>query len=173
MQAKDSPISTGSKEFHTDEVKITQRKARNLDLPPESETLIDVSDGLRADDAAYHSELAFMEEPVTIRIQPSMEKFAPKVVQCWVNGKGAEQLTNGKWMQCGWLPVNHVVTTRRKYVEVLARAKQEGISTRVVKHEDSEDNFADRYTSMKYPFSVLSDANPRGHEWLSRILMGQ
>lgn len=171
MDAKNNPVSTGKREFESGDVKINQRAARNLDLPSEPESIVSLDGGTQ--DADYFATLAFMEEPVAIRIQKSSEKFAPNVVDCWVQGRGAEQLQNGKWMVCGWLPVNHTVITKRKYLEVLARAKHDSIQTRVVKHEDSEENFADPYSSSKYPFSVLQDANPRGHEWLSRVLMEQ
>lgn len=172
MDAKNNQVIKSGRESHSDDVKTGQRGSRNLDLPVENETLIALSDGLEDSDEAYHAALKFMEEPVTIRISPSSEKNAPTTVQCWVNGKGAEQLQKGKWMQCGWLPIGHTVVTRRKYVEVLARAKSENVSTRVVKHENREDNMADRVASTKYPLSILQDS-PQGHEWFGRILMEQ
>jgi len=169
-QARDNPVVASGPEFHSSDIKTPQRAARNLDqYEGESEILVNETPSTPDSQEAYNTLLAFMEEPVTIRIQKSNEKYAPDTMRCWVNGKGAEQFVNGKWMQCGWLPVGHTVTTRRKYVEVLARSKQESVATRVVKHEQSEENFADRYTSTKYPFSVLNDT-PQGHEWLSNVL---
>lgn len=171
-QARDNQVVASGPEFHTSDVKTPQRASRNLDqYDGESEILVNETEELPDTQAAYNAVMAFMEEPVTIRIQKSSEKYAPNVVQCWVNGKGAEQFVNGKWMQCGWLPINHNVITRRKYVEVLARARQESIATRVVEHKDSEENHADRFTSTKYPFSVIQDT-PAGHEWLSQVLQG-
>lgn len=169
MDAKDNQVFATGSEFHSNDVKVRGRKPRNLDVD-DNESLVSTVEGLPASDSAYMAELAFLEEPVTIRISPSSEKNPARTVQCWVNGKGAEQLTNGRWMQCGWLPVGHIVTTRRKYVEVLARAKGETVSTRVVQHGEFEENFADRTASLKYPFSILKDENPRGIEWLQGIL---
>lgn len=172
MDAKNNQVIKGAREVHTDDVKIGQRGSRNLDLPVENETLMDFSEGLEDDPEAHYAALKFMEEAVTINISPSSEKNAPTTVQCWVNGKGAEHFHNGKWYQCGWLPVGHTVTTRRKYVEVLLRAKSESVTTRVVKHEGREDNLADRFASTKYPLSIQGDT-PEGYEWYSRILRGQ
>jgi len=172
--AKNNPVNKPGKEFDTSDVKVGQRESRNLDeYDNDDEPLIALAEGIGDSRAEYNAALAFMEEPVTIRISKSSEKKAPNVMQCWVNGKGAEQFVNGKWMVCGWLPVGVPVTTRRKYVEVLARAKFETVSTRVVKHEDHEENFADRTAGGKYPFSVLNDSNPRGVEWLSTIIQEQ
>ena len=168
MDAINNPVKRQyNREKNTTEMHIGQRDSVDLDAPRESEEIAIAETTIGKD---YVDEINFMEEPVTIRINKSAEKYAPNVVDCWANGRGAEQFINGKWAVCGWLPVNTVVTTKRKYVEVLARAKQESIQTRVVKHEDHEDNFADRYTNLKYPFSVISDPSRRGAEWLTRIL---
>lgn len=169
-QAKNNPVNKAQREFESADVKLNQRAAVDITKPRESESYAEI-ESVTAD--TNIDLLAFMEEPVTIRIQKSSEKYAPNVVDCWVNGKGAEQFINGKWMVCGWLPVNHIVTTRRKYLEVLARAKVDSLQTEVRKHEDREDNMAIPYTSSKYPFSVIEDRNPLGHEWLSRVLQGQ
>ncbi len=168
--AKNNPVNKPQRELSTDDVKVNQRPARNLDDPDyDGEVVSAIMDGR---DQAYLDELAFMEEAVTIRIQKGSEKHAPPVVSCWVNGKGAEQLTNGKWMVCGWLPVNHPVVTKRKYVEVLARSRTDTITTDVVKREHDEDNLAIPNTSTKYPFTVIGDS-ARGNDWLTRILTEQ
>lgn len=171
--AKNNPVSTGKKEMHTSDVKVGQREPRRIDVITEdNEPMVALADGIGSSEEAYLKELAFMEEPVTIRINISQEKNPARVVPCWVNGKGAELFTNGKWMQNGWLPVGIPVITRRKYVEVLARAKQEGVSTRVVEMDGGmKENYADRNANMRHSFSVISDTNPRGPDWLSTILM--
>lgn len=171
MDAKNNPVHTGKREFNSSDVKPNQRASVDLDLPRESESIIALDGAMP--DTDYMAELAFMEEPVTVRFQKGSEKFAPNVIDCWVQGRGAEQFVNGKWMICGWLPVNHPVTTRRKYLGVLAGAKHDSIETEVIKHETHEDNRANIYSSGKYPFSVIKDSNPRGHEWLTRILTEQ
>lgn len=135
---------------------------------PDRERIVEPLDRMPADD--YLSALKFAEEPITIRIERSSEKFAPHSVDCWVNGIGAEVLMRGKWLQLGYLPVGHAVTTKRKYVEVLARSKTDTVQTEVKKFEDGEENLNPIHTSQKTPFSVLRDENPRGGEWLTRLL---
>ena len=167
--AKNHQVIASTKEVHTADLKVGQRPSVNLD--EDREELIQTVDGANAAITGdYGDELKFNEEPVTIVIQRGSEKHAPNVVDCWVQGRGAEQFINGRWAVCGWLPVGVPVITKRKYVEVLARAKHDSVQTRSVKHEEHEDNFADRTTSSKYPFTVRNDSE-RGHRWLSKILM--
>jgi hypothetical protein len=60
---------------------------------------------------------------------------------------------------------------KRKFLELLARAKPDSIST--PEFVDASGNRATRIektNSLRYPFQVVLDANPRGREWLDRIL---
>lgn len=171
-QAKNNPVGRPRREINTGDMDIGQSATVNIDdrleNNDESQVVVASVSSLKKEHLA---DLAFMEEPVTISINKGTEKFPAKVVPCWVNGKGAEQLHNGKWMVCGWLPVNTPVTTRRKYVEVLARSKVDSYEVKTVKHDDHEDNIAIPNASSRYPFSVLHDpAGAKGYEWLSRIL---
>jgi len=118
----------------------------------------------------YMSDIAFGEDPIEIRIEPGQGRFAPKIIDCWVNGKGAEQFVNGKWDIKGWLPVGVSCVTRRKYVEVLLRSKMDNVSTRTTRHEDHEDNFVDRQTSSASPLTIISDPSPAGRDWIEKIL---
>jgi len=161
------PVRSAPRELHTGDIKVEQH--------PPIEDRDDLDNVVVAPsqvlDKDYAAQLAFNEEPVTIRIEPSSEKFAPKVVDCWCNGKGAEIVINGKWVSTGALPVGRVVTTKRKYVEILARSKIDSIQTR---HDSSEAerpaNYIDRFTSSRAPFSVIEDKNPRGAEWLTKLV---
>jgi hypothetical protein len=172
MDAINNPTRRATREINTGDMKVGQKP--NIVLPDEgpldiqAESIAAVLDG----NEHYYSDLAFNEEPMTIRVEKSADKFAPKTVDCWVNGKGVEVFLNGQWKSLGWLPVGVPVVTRRKYVEVLARAKPDTIQTEV---EDAmvaqPRNEIARNTSTKYPFSVIEDKNPRGAAWLSKILM--
>lgn len=154
-------------QMHTDDIKVAQK--------PSIESREDLADEITVAPEVlqkeYAAALAFNEQPVTIRIEPSSEKFAPKVVDCWCNGRGAEILINGKWVPTGALPVGRVVTTKRKYVEILARSKTDSIQTR---HDNSDaerpHNYIDRFTSSRAPFSVIEDKDPRGAEWLTNLV---
>jgi hypothetical protein len=120
----------------------------------------------------YLAELAFMEEPVMIRIEPSQLDNAAMTVDCACNGKGAEILDarTGKWLELNVLPVGLVVTTKRKYVEILARAKTMRVQT--PDHADGKNidkNDLTRRHARTHVFSVIKDTD-RGTAWLTAIL---
>jgi hypothetical protein len=123
-------------------------------------------------DKDYLAALAFMEEPVTIRIEPSQEDNAPWTVDVWVQGKGAEiwdERTN-KWMEFNFLPVGRVCTTKRKYIEVLARSKT--MKVRTPDHGDGkniDNNSVTRQHARTTVFSVIKDS-AKGAEWLTAII---
>jgi hypothetical protein len=118
----------------------------------------------------YLDELAFMAEPVTIRLEPSSDKNAATAFPIWVNGKPAEVFQNNRWDEIGYLPVGCVLTVRRSVLEVIIRTKVDTIHT-AVKEMDSErpNNVIQRFTSPVHSFSILSDPNPRGAAWVSEL----
>lgn len=124
---------------------------------------------------AYKDALAFNEEAITLLIADtgSQSEYPETFVQCSVNGKPAEVMINGGWQPIGWLPIGVEFITRRKYVEVLARAKPETVRT---EHDDATvknpRNMLKRSTRQAYPMSILRDDNPRGREWFARITQG-
>jgi len=115
--------------------------------------------------------LAFNEEPVEVMVYPSSEENAPLTVPCWVNGRGAEVFQNGRWNVLGFLPVGLRVITRRKYAEVLLRAKKDKIST---DHQGTEverpQNKVHRVSSAVANIQVITDKNPKGVEWVRRCM---
>ena len=115
--------------------------------------------------------LAFNEEPVEVMIYPSSEENAPLTVPCWVNGRGAEVFLNGKWTVMGHLPVGVKLITRRKYAEVLLRAKRDKIST---EHQGTEverpTNRVSRISSAVANIQIVNDRNPKGIEWVRRCM---
>lgn len=118
----------------------------------------------------YLTELQFMEQPVSIRIEPGQEENAPLTVECYVNGKGAEVFLNNRWQEMGFLPVGVVVVTKRKYVEVLARSRTMKCST--LDHSDLNNvdkNEVRRRNVRLHSFSVVHDPSPRGVAWLTQI----
>ena len=164
------PLRQYGKEIHTGDMKVGQPPSISLDDGPldHEQVILPVDTPLDDDHVKL---LAFAEEPVTIRIEPSPEKFAPKVIDCWVNGVGAEVFMNGRWHKLGVLPVGIPVTTKRKYVEVMARSKQDTVETKTGKvGDENPENRIDRTTFHKAPFSVISDKNPLGAEWLTRLM---
>lgn len=162
------------REVHTADMPIAQKPDIDLnDDIQHGESLVQVAADITANED-YMKALHFMEEPVTVRIEENSRSDFPEThVPCAVNGKGAEVWMNNQWIAMTWLPVNAMMTIKRKYVEVLARAKSDSIRT---KHDDATverpQNRVERRSSSNYPLSIIEDKNPRGHEWLSRIMIG-
>lgn len=162
------------REVHTGDMEIGQKADIDLEEPiVHGESLANISGDTELNTGLI-ADLAFMEEPVMIRIEENSSSDFPEThVPVQVNGRGAEVLNNGKWMEITWLPIGVAMTIKRKFVEVLARSKSDAIRTQ---HEDATverpTNKINRRTKANYPLSILQDNNPRGHEWLSRIMMG-
>lgn len=164
-------------------IRRSRRETVNTDLPIGQKDDIVFRDGddlpreqiIVADattlEKEYSAQLAMSEEPITIIIHPSREKNPPQVVDCWVNGRGAEVFVGGRWQVFNCLPVNIQVTTKRKYVEVLLRAKPDTIETLVEDQEaERPSNRISRATSSAVTLSVLEDRNPKGAEWLRQVM---
>lgn len=140
-----------------------------LDQAVEHEPLIVVPEtALLKDD---YEKLAFNEEPLTILIHRSGEKFAPRCTDyVAVNGRPAEMLCKNGWIAIGYLPRGQSIIVKRKVVERLALSKMDHISTTVITH-DNEDpqNYVERTTVSMASFTVLDDKNPKGTEWLAQL----
>ncbi len=164
--AANMPVRRPAHELHTADVTLNQKAviADRADLEGE----VIVSEGSVTKD--YADSLAMAEEPVTIRIERGSGKAPMPVVDCWVNGKGAEILVQGRWVSTGYLPVGRPITTKRKYVEVLAKSKLETVNTKVIQRTEDEDNLIERHASQFAPFSILEDKNPNSAEWFQRLV---
>lgn len=132
-----------------------------------NETLVVAEAPIPLDEQA---KLAFNEEPVTIIVQVGQEKHAPRVVDCWCNGKGLEIWDGRRWIEIGAAPRGQAFTTKRKYVEILVRSRIDVISTRHGEVGDQRvDNYADRNTVSFAPVQIVRDANPRGADWFEAL----
>jgi len=157
----------GRQELHSDKLPIEQRP-----IPPDPDTydgdVILVDAALATKD--YKDALAFMEEPVTIRLEPSADRNAISRFAVWVNGQKAEIFQNGKWFAIGWLPVGQPIIIKRKYLEVIVRTKLDTVHTEV-RNPDSEHPFntEQRFTSAVHSFSIIEDKNPKGVAWLTEM----
>lgn len=120
----------------------------------------------------YADRLAFDEEPLKILIHRSGEKKAPQTTDLVaINGIKAEILFKNGWVQIGYLPRGQAFMTKRKYVEQIARAKMVHVNHYVLNPEkERPDNMLEQVPTALMAFSVLSDQNPRGQEWLEKIL---
>lgn len=170
----------GRQELHTSDIGI-QQKPDIADGADEREPEV-----VRAEqvlDKEYFERLAFNEEPVTIRLEPTAEKNAPAVFPVWVNGRGGEVLMDrngqfvtpddagGRWCVMTYFPVGQVLTTKRKYLEVIIRAKIDTVQTEVKEIDgDNPFNNIKRFTSSVHNFSIIKDWNPvKGEAWLREL----
>lgn len=113
------------------------------------------ADGIDMD---YAAALAFNEELVDVVVHESTEPNASPLVDTYVNGV-PQRFIRGQTQR-----------VKRKFVEVLARAKQTGIKTVVDMSNGEPVNRIHRHTGLRYPFSVQHDPNPNGAAWLRNIL---
>ncbi len=120
----------------------------------------------------HYERLKFAEEPVMIIIHRSSEKHAPRCTDLIsINNIKAEMLLKNGWVMMGNLPRGFSFITKRKYVEVLARSKQDLIDTVIMEREsDNPRNVIEHNVVATCSFSVLEDKNPRGAEWLANLL---
>lgn len=106
--------------------------------------------------------LAFNEEPVKIVVTEDGRPNAEQTIQLLCNGL-SQMIIRGA-----------PIIVKRKFVEILARAKSENIST--PQYTDANGNSATKIVKqagLKYPFRVLEDRNPNGSVWLERVLREQ
>lgn len=154
---------------HSDDIKIEQKSdivgdTALMDREPE----VVVAQQLPKKD--YLDELAFNEEPVTIRLEPSTDKNAATRFPVWVNGKGGEVFQQGRWFEVGYFPVGVPFITKRKYLAVIIGAKIDTVHTEVKEPESEHpNNVIQRFTSPVHSFSVLEDKNPRGAAWITEL----
>jgi len=120
----------------------------------------------------YFDELAFNEEPVTIELLQSQDENAAPNIPFWNNGRGAEVMDErGGWIPITYLPVGPRITIKRKILEQIARAKPDSVRTNIIEMPGQDPiNKINRRTFSKYPFNLIEDKNPKGRDWLSRIL---
>lgn len=151
------------REVSTEELDVGQQPS--IILPPTGSIAdviraenheIDVVDGPSID-RDYMAQLAFNEEPVTIRINTTTSKTDASVPAVYVNGR-SQFFIRG-------VPI----TVRRKFVEGLARAKTMMVET--VQNNNVDGGMIARTSQLRYDFTLIEDKNPRaGHEWLQKLL---
>lgn len=106
----------------------------------------------------FTQDLLFYEQEVLICITPSADKNAEKIIDVY-NGGTPQRLIRGHWTK-----------VKRKYVEVLARAKPYGVSTpEIVDGNGNRTTKIETTTGLRYPFE-MKDPNPVGQAWLQSIL---
>lgn len=100
----------------------------------------------------------FMNEQVTIILASNGADDETPAVPVGVNGAFI------------YLPRDEPVVVKRKYVEVLARAKKTDYDQDLDFLLGERMNKLSQRHVLKYPFTVIFDDNPAGHQWLREIL---
>jgi hypothetical protein len=106
----------------------------------------------------YAGDLAFMEELVEVEVHESSDPNAEPIVDLYCNGI-PQRLIRGR-----------AHTVKRKYVHILARARQVSMSTETRVEGENVVNRVNKRSALRYPFSVMRDDNPRGRDWLRQEL---
>lgn len=131
---------------------------------PEIETISGVAPGVKGKGGLSQQaqELIFNEEMVEVMVHESTDTNAENPVFTSCNGvnqyffRGQPQIV------------------KRKFVGILASVKEHSISTPDYTAPDGSRAVGIRRTSsLKYPFSIISDPNKRGAEWLRGLLRSQ
>jgi len=154
--------------LHTDELPldpidtITQDEDRAFDVVQAEAKILADKD--------YMEQLAMGEEPVTIEIYPSSDRNAPTHYFCEVNGSHPEVLgMDGRWTRLvhPYIQVGQQLTVKRKYVEVLVRAKTIGVQTQ---HDAiGSYNHILRIPSAVANVQIIEDKNPKGVAMFSAL----
>lgn len=102
---------------------------------------------------------AFMNEMVTIVVNAPHDPDEPMLVQVGVNGVNQ------------FIPRGEPIAVKRKYVEVLARAKRTDFAQNLDERlGETAFNQVRPMHSLRFPFSMIHDPNPNGGAWLTAVL---
>lgn len=101
---------------------------------------------------------AFMNESLTIILASNGADDETPTVPVGVNGSFI------------YLLRDEPILVKRKYIEVLARAKKTDYDQTLDHSLGEHMNKLSQRHVLKYPFTVITDPNPRGHQWLREIL---
>lgn len=152
----------------TDTTDLDVGQKTHIDMPGEGvidrsamrEQAIESTDIVGASGAdEYAKELAFYEEPVEIEIHESSDNDNPDpIVDLYCQGV-PQRIIRGQ-----------AITVKRKYVQILTNARHVSMSTEARVDGDNVINRVNKRSALRYPFSVIHDANPRGRDWLRQAL---
>lgn len=155
-----------SPEFEAPNLPDISGEAGAIYVPPtpEIEVVSGTSKGVKGKGGLSQQaqDLIFNEEFVEVMLHESTDDNAENPVFTACNGV----------TQYFYRGVPQVV--RRKFVAILASVKEHNVTTPEYVGRDGGQAIGIRRTSsLKYPFSVISDKNPRGPAWLRGLLQSQ
>lgn len=110
-------------------------------------------------DTEWAANMKFNEEILRVIVHESTDKNAEQIVEVF-NGGIPQRFIRGQEQE-----------VKRKFVEVLARAKMTTYSQEKVRDDAGNESYRNiPHTALRYPFAVLMDPSPRGKDWLKAIL---
>lgn len=111
-------------------------------------------------DKEWVANMAFMKEPITIRVDEGTDENAEKFVEVWNNGD-YQKFERGKEVTC-----------ERRFVETLMRAKPTKYSQKAVLDDLGKVGAYQEipHRALRYHFQVVRDDNPLGKVWLKAVL---
>ena len=160
--AKNNPVMRSTAE-PVSQKEIGQGASRLLKSTGDSKEALDTPMIARASDHGLDTEkmamLAFMAEPVTVRIGTTTDKNAPQVFEINVN-------SNLHLFRRG-----ETKTVPRYIVDRMLRLKQTVYTQKeVINAEGIKDIIHIPHTALLYDFSIERDTNPQGKSWERAVL---
>lgn len=161
--AKNNPRRSTRKDFEAGADKVGQDQTRHMKSTGPAKKALE-SRHIEPVDRPVSKDklesLRFMEDELEIVVADTTDPTAERIVEVWNDGVPQRFERNLKQK------------VKRKYVEVLARAKVTRHSNE--KYKDGEGHDAYRYpshTALRYPFTVIYDpAGDKGRTWLESVL---
>lgn len=162
---KTRPVNSQRQALETAEQDIGQGSPRAMkSTGPARESLEpDVIDPVEGNPERLNEKMkmeSFMGDVLTVVVHESSDPSDEPFPGVW-NGGQSQYFVRGKEMQ-----------VKRKFVEVLARAKKTTFTQKLVKDGNGVDTYMNvPHTSQQYPFAVTNDpAGDIGRAWLKKIL---
>jgi hypothetical protein len=163
--AKNNPVFAPSNSVSSEELTTAPEKTVSFDNGIRQEAGSDIvieRDALNFSEKA--ARLAFMEEDVRVVINEDGGKNPEKFIYLSVNGVGPGP--GG----VPWVPRGVEITMKRKFLNVLAGARQVKYTNYEEVNTEGERESKQKATANdRYPFQVVEDSNPRGIDWLRQL----
>lgn len=160
-QARNRPTRSTRNDVEVDGAHVSKQKPRDLKSTGPAREALEPSEVVVADERALGDKaamLAFMEEELTVVVHETTDVTDDPIPQ--VTNDGVNQFfIRGKEQK-----------VKRKFVEVLARAKKTTYTQQLAKDSAGNEFYRNvPHTVPRYPFTVMHDPNPRGRAWLQAL----
>lgn len=164
--AKNNPVVSTGESDPMSQLPLGESNERVMRSTGDASESLDKLEFVKVDEAPMDDEwmqmMAFNEEMVTIKIATTTDLNADQVFEININGK-LEFFRRGETKTVKRYFVDHMLRMRETRYTQKEMLDSEGVKQIVnVPH-----------TALKYDFSVLRDANPKGESWLKYMMAQQ